>query len=417
LTVAKRKNPPSESGTVVHLHTGGGGSGDSQHVDDDEMQQLDAMEDGALSRAIEDIRTTEGASAEVLRIAPAEKMGRCRTYPISLFSQDRVGNDYGPGKYRVKFKGPGDKYIKGGGTFSIAEGINLAPPPGGGVSEVLALFKAERERDEADRAKRKGEWLEWAKLLAPLMAPKILDLIGGGSKGPSIRDLVATMKDMKDLQAPAQNLTTQFSEVINILQGAKDLVGDDGGRPSTASTGATLVDLLRDFIQSPAMGALASAIPGFGGQTAALPSPAFPAGPALAAPPVPAVNSGSAPATAANCSPPGTQGPDVLAQLNWLRHTLTQLLVQANKQANPRLYAEVVLDNLPPFIEPKALLARLEADGWWAELQQVDGRIAPLAPWFLKFRNYSVRLLHKRTDPPDVPDQPRPMQEGEGEFE
>lgn len=379
------------------------------------MAQIDAMEDGALSRAIEEVRNTEGASAEVHRIMPPERAGFCRRYAMSIFSQERIAADYGAGKYRVKFKGPGDKYIKGGGTISIAEGISAAPPAGASaVSEVLALFKAEREREEQDRAKRKGEWLEWAKLLAPLVAPKILDMIGGGSKGPSIRDLVATMKDMKDLQAPSANLTTQFSEVMNILQGAKDLVGDDGGK---SSTGATLVDLLRDFIQSPAMGALANAIPGMGAAPrqlpSGLPSTGSPAGPATAAPQALAANSGSAPATAAP-SPAGQ--PDMLAQLNWLRGTLAQLLIQATKQSNPRLYAEVVLDNLPEFVPAKDLLERLSAPDWWTQLQRADARIATHEAWFTKFRNAAIRLLRHRLTPP--PQEPQPMTDGErSEFE
>lgn len=412
---------------MVHLHTSSGNSNAPEHADDDEIAEIDAMEDGALSRAIEDVRQTEGATAEVHRQTPVERAGFCRRYPVSLFSNERIATDFGPGKYRVKFKGPGDKYIKGGGTFSIAESLNAAPAAATGVTEVLALFKAERERDESDRAKRKGEWIEWAKLLAPLALPKILEMIGGGSKAPSLRDMVATMKDMKDLQAPQQDLTAQFNQVLGILEGAKNLVGDEVG----SKVGSTWVDLLRDFLQSPAMGALASAIPGMGAASGpgnfqnALPSQGSPAAPAIAAPRGPVASSGSAPATVASCSPNATpQGPDMLAQLNWLRGTLAQLLVQANKQANPRLYAEVVLDNLPPFIPAKDLLERLSGESWWIDLQRADGRIAGHAEWFLKFRNYAIRSLRRElekaepaADPASRVNQPMAA-EGEGsEFE
>lgn len=411
--MARGKKTPPEGGTVVHLHTGSGGSGDSQHVDDEEMAEIDAMEDGALSRAIEEVRNTEGASAEVHRIMPPERAGFCRRYAMSVFSQERIAADYGAGKYRVKFKGPGDKYIKGGGTISIAEGVNTAPPAAAsGMTDILALFKTERERDKEERAKADERWYKWAALIVPLVAPKLIELIGGGSKGPSIRDLVATMKDMKDLQAPPANLTSQFSEVMNILQGAKDLVGDDGGK---SSTGATLVDLLRDFIQSPAMGALANAIPGMGAVPRQLPSGLLstgsPAGPASAALQAPAASSASAPATAA----PSPGQPDMLAQLNWLRATLAQLLIQATKQSNPRLYAEVVLDNLPEFVPPKDLLERLSAEDWWTQLQRADARIAPHEAWFTKFRSGAIRLLRHRLTPPE---EPQPMTDGErNEFE
>jgi hypothetical protein len=423
LTVAKRKKDPPETGTVVHLHTGNSGSGDAQHADDDEIAEIDAMEDGALSRAIEEVRNTEGASAEVHRIMPPDRAGFCRRYAMSVFSQERIAADYGAGKYRVKFKGPGDKYIRGGGTISIAEGLNTAPPTAAtGMTDVLALFKAERDRDKEERAKADERWFKWATLLVPVLGPKLVELIGGGSKGPSIRDLVATMKDMKDLQAPATNLTTQFSEVMNILQGAKDLVGDDGG----GKTGSTWVDLLRDVMNGPAMGAIASAIPGLA-SAPRLSLPGSPVAPVSAAPPAPAGNSESAPATAASCSP---QKADMLEQLNWLRLTLAQMLIQAQKQGNPRLYAEVVLDNLPPFITPQDLLKRLSAESWWTQLQQVDQRLAAHEAWFVRFRNVAVKLLRRRTEatapgapaeapaPQAGPGFNQPMTEGEGgEFE
>jgi hypothetical protein len=389
LTVAKRKNTPPESGSVVHLHVGDRGSGDSQQAGDDEIQQIDAMEDGELFRAIEEVRNTEGATAEVHRIMPAEKAGFCKRYPVSVFSHERIATDYGAGRYRVKFKGPGDKYIRGGGTFSIAESLNVTPAATG-VSEVLALFKSERERDEQERQKRKGEWIEWAKLLAPLALPKILEMIGGGSKAPSLRDMVATMKDMKDLQAPQQDLTAQFSQVLGILEGAKNLVGDDSG----SKVGSTWVDLLRDFLQSPAMGALASAIPGMAsppGLPSGLPAGSLQA-PVNVGPPAPVASSGSAPGTAASSKPEA----DMLAQLNWLRGTLAQLLIQANKQANTRLYAEVVLDNLPPFVSPQELLEHFSADDWWTQLQRADSRIAVHAEWFGKFRVHAIKLLNRR---------------------
>ncbi len=418
LMAGKKKNSAPERGSVVHFHVGDGAPGDERQADDEEISAIDSLEEGQLSRAIEEVRNTEGAYAEVHRILPPEKEGFCRKYPVSIFSHERIATDYGPGKYRVRFKGPGDKYIKGGGTFAIAESLTAATAGGmTGVDQVLALFKAERERDKEEAARKKGEWLEWAKLLAPLVAPKILDLLGGGSKAPSLRDMVATMKDMKDLQAPQADLTAQFSQVIGILEGAKSLVGDDGGN----KVGSTWVDLLRDFMASPAMGALASAIPIMGRAPNGLPSGSLIATqsrnpPVAATPPLAAGPTDGAPGAVA----PGS--PDMLAQLNWLRGTLAQLLVQVHKQANPRLYAEVVLDNLPPFITAKELLERLGSDTWWTQLQSIDARVAPHAEWFQKFRDYAVKSLRRRerkaelqSEPPPGDGLNQPMAEGEGD--
>src|ERR1700761_7394024 len=410
--MAKKKKSPGESaGNVINLHVDSGGAAPPE-TDEDEFADLDAAEEGQLSRAIEDVRRVEGAKAEVLKEVDA-RWAYCRTYAIAAFTHDRVAQDFGAGKYRVRFKGPGDKYIRGGGGFDIAEGVGGAATPvaAGPVAELLAVLKEERAREREERDRKKGEMLEWVKLLAPIFGPKLLEMFSGGAKGPTLPELIRAVKDMKDLQGPTQGITEQFSQVMTVLQGAKDLVGDDGG----AKAGSTWVDLIRDFIQSPAAGALASAIPGMGMRPAA-PAPAVP--PAGARAILPAFAQGAAaappPATGSGDVPPGD---DMLQQLNWLRGTVAQLLVQAQKQANPRLYAEVVLDNLPPYIPPQALLERLSADSWWTQLQQLDGRLTPFAEWFQKFRDYAVRALTRqlrKTEEQNAgPQDPQPMSEGE----
>jgi hypothetical protein len=417
----KKKNSGSGGSPTLNLVVNGSGNATiDRETDAEELESIDDLEDGQLFRAMDEVRQVEGAKAEVYRVAPADKIGHCRSYPVSVFSLEKVRADHGPGKYRVRFKGPGDKYIKGGSTFDIAEGLNDAAPASsatGAVETVLALFKAEREREEADRAKKTSQWWEVAKLCLPLALPKILEMIGGGRNlGP--RDLLGMMKDMKDLQAPAADLNTQFQTVLSVLQGAKELVGDG------EKVGSTWVDLLRDFLGSPAAGALASAIPGMIPRPPALPPRLPPTGstsPVTAAPQVPAGSSESAASTAA---PSGS--PDVFQQLNWLRATLVSLLAQAHKGANPRLYGEVVLDNLPPFIKDKDLLDRLNAPDWFAQLQQIEPHVAPHAEWFQKFRDYVVRALTRRlrkgeemgappAPPPNapLPDLNQPMQEEE----
>jgi hypothetical protein len=86
----------------------------------------------------------------------------------------------------------------------------------------------------------------------------------------------------------------------------------------------------------------------------------------------------------------------VIQQLQWLRGTITQLLVQAAKNSRPRIYAEVVLDNLPDFITPQDLIDRLLNENWLQQLQQIDARVAQHAEWFGRFREYVLRALERR---------------------
>ena len=432
--MAKRAKTAGANGAqTINLHVGTG-----EHADDADDQEafdaLDKEEGGALSQAVEQLRAIGGTKADVFRVLPVDRAGFCRSYSASVFSAERIATDYGPGRYRVKFKGPDEKYLKGGTLpLDIAEGLTPFAPAalaGGGVQDLIAIFREERNLEKANDERKKAERLEWVKLLAPLLAPKLLEMFGG-QKGPSLSEMARTLKDLKDLQGPPTDLNSQFQQVVGILQGAKDLVGDDGG----GKTGSTWVDLLRDFLSSPAAGALASAIPGMMPQGPMLqPSPApstsaaaLPSPNANAGPPGSVASSGSAPVTA-----PASQGPDVFQQLTWLRQTLGAMLVQAQRGSQPRLYAEVVLDNLPPFIAPKDLLARLSAADWWTQLQGIDGRVAPHAEWFQKFRDNAVKMLARRerkaaeaaapppaqTPEPRLPGKNEPMQGVEGgDFE
>lgn len=398
--MAKAKKKAANGAPTLHLHVDNGSAGAAEReTDEDEFAELDNMEEGQLSRAIEEIRTVEGAKAELRRVLPAEKEGYCRSYPVSVFTLDRVSADYGPGRYRVAFKGPGDKYIRGGGTFSIAEGMQSAAPAaaGTGVQDLLALFKAQDEKRLADREKDNERWFKWVSLLAPILGPKVLELFGG-SKGTSLADMIRAVKDLKELQAPTQDLSSQFGQVVQILEGARAIIGDDGGG---SKTGSTWVDLIRDLANGPAAAALVGAMPMMG-RSPVQSHQMLPNAPSVASVcSVPLPASATPPAGAPAGPAPSNS---VIQQLHWLRETLGQLVAQATKKANPRLYVEVMLDNLPPFITPKELLERLAAPDCLTQLQQLDPRVTAQLEWFTKFRDLAVRVLERRLrrgDPPE----------------
>ena len=87
---------------------------------------------------------------------------------------------------------------------------------------------------------------------------------------------------------------------------------------------------------------------------------------------------------------------NLLAQLQWLRGTLGQLLIQAQKKSNPRLYAEVVLDNLPPEITEASLFERLSKDDWLQQLSQLEAQVAQHAEWLGKFRDHLLKALRRK---------------------
>jgi hypothetical protein len=437
--VAKKKTPNGETagGTVIHMHAGGAASGGAPLLteeDDPELDSLDDNERGVLADALEQVRSVAGSSIDVWRIAPAHRVGYCRAYPSAAFSVDKVAKDYGPGGYRVRAKGPNDRYLKGGSAkFEIAEGLDsgpAAPAAGTGIADLIALMKEDRDRQREEREKGDERWFKWATLLAPVLGPKLLDIFGGGGgKNPTLKDMIEAQVMLKNLSDKPPDMTAQFEQVMRVIEGAKNLVGDDN------KAGSTWVDLIRDGLSAakPVIAKVAAALPmGPLPLTGRSMLPSLPSTPAAGSAPssatAPPAMPASAPASAAPPAPPSQDGADVglLEKLNWLRGTLEQLHYQASKNANPRLYAEVTLDNLPPFISVDELAGRLAAPQWWTELNQLDNRIAAQEVWFDEYRAALLRLVDRKkrkeqraATPPPVapPDNNEPTYTGDESVE
>src|SRR6266581_97548 len=94
-----RKKAASSGETTLKIVTGSS----SGEADGDEIEELDAIEGGELSRALEEMRTVSGAKVEVYRLEP--EPGFCANIPVALFTHEKIGEDWGPGKYKIRFKG------------------------------------------------------------------------------------------------------------------------------------------------------------------------------------------------------------------------------------------------------------------------------------------------------------------------
>jgi hypothetical protein len=395
--MAKKKAAAGDGpvASVVNLRVSSENS-PAQEVDEDEFEDLDRIEDGGLSRAIEELRSSEGVHAEVHRVSGGTSQGFCRKYPIAVFSQERIAQDYGAGKYRVRLKGPGDKYIKGGGTFEVAEAVHAPAAPANNMQDLLALLREQREQD---RNAKKTDYLEWARVLVPLLGPKILDTMFG-QKGPTLTELVTALKATKDLTdvPPQKGITEQFEQVFALIQGAKELVGEE-------KSGSTWVDLVRDALGAakPVLGKLAGALP-IPGMLPSGPQPlltattapmAVPSQPVPAARPASAPTSGSAPEQGSP-SPAGATDMGMLQTLQWLKSAAADLAFHANRQANPRLYGELMIDNLPPFITLQQLKEQLEKPDWWQNFVMLEKAVEPYQEWFTRCRNYMLRVATAR---------------------
>lgn len=93
----------------------------------------------------------------------------------------------------------------------------------------------------------------------------------------------------------------------------------------------------------------------------------------------------------------------MMQKLMWIRQLTQTLIVHAIKDHSPDTYAEVVLDNLPPFITEQEILERLTPDNAVAQLARLNPQVTEYAPWFEQFR---VAVLDMLSDDPEEPAPP-----------
>lgn len=83
----------------------------------------------------------------------------------------------------------------------------------------------------------------------------------------------------------------------------------------------------------------------------------------------------------------------MLALLPWLKNQLEFLIVQAARDRDPALYAELMVDNLPDAVKPENLVQLVSQDNWWTVLQNFNPQVKPYQGWFTGFRQELLVML------------------------
>lgn len=295
---------------------------------------------------------------------PGERGGWCAEYQTGELSLSGLRDTFGGGRYKIQGRGISGGRIIAQRTLDV---IDTPKPPGangganGGI-DVAALAAALKPGDNA-----------MLPLLLKMMesnTQQMTALFNGlnrqsDNKQPSAMELVALIKALQPEKRDGEE-----SAVALLLKGL-DLGREMGGG------GTDWMDLAKSGLGlvKPLVEAQARAAP-------ALPAPVAP----------PAVTPPALAPPAQSAQPAPTNGVDpMLQQLGWLKAQLNNLVIQAAKHnagrgGDPELYADIVLDNLPPYIDPEQLYARLAAEDALAQLVQVDARVNQYLPWFAAFR-------------------------------
>lgn len=319
---------------------------------------------------------------------PGKKAGYCKTYAVGDLSLDTIREEFGGGKYRIRVTDPQGKYV----TMTTVDIVDLPKPaqpaaapavaPGADLSGIAALLAAVKPNAPTGDG-------GLAQIMTVMMAQQkattdmIIALMNKPAPtGPSLTDLLALIKAEKGEKTDPVALLLQGLELGKSIAGG----GGETGMLDVAKQG---LELITPLVQ----------------QRMETPAPAAPAR-RLAAPPAPAAPPPVAATATDQPVQPAPEGANVkvIQQLQWLKAQLNVLVHHAVRGKTPALYAEVMLDNLPPFVTVEDIHQHIGADDALDNLAKIDARVLDHREWFEDFREAVVEFLSPEEDEQDGDD-------------
>lgn len=351
-----------------------------------ELEELNEQEDGELFRVTDELRATQGVRLIFTRTLPAEQAGYVGEMTPAEFTMERIKQSFGPGTYKVRCMGPRG-FVKGGGTVRIA----ASATPTQATTPLDAYFAMMQQIDE----KQSARMLQYAQIFGPVLVavlgrnsgPDLSQLLPA-LRGPSLADITATLSNLKQLSGAESTPVDQFVKALTV---AKEL--------TTGSTGETnWLDVVREVLGA-AKPALQDVITGIA-KSQALSTGVVQGAVGSTAPLLTQSNPAVAlsPVTSDSSPTISTEGAPMFGQLQlmqWLRGELDKLIIHAQKDHDPELYAEVLLDSIPDGVSIEMLLPYLGRSDWWQVLSSFHPNVAPYFGWFLKLRTVIIEMIQE----------------------
>lgn len=317
-----------------------------------------------LARALAEIGASGGGRVKAERVNPERKaLEYVDDFDAATFSLKELQRMYGGGEYRLTVRDSHGRYVRSGRVV-IAQPLQPreAHDPLQKVTEAIAEQSKQLQT-----------------FIAAFMLQQRATPAPAASADEVRRQIIQDLQMMRELLgAPGAGL--EVSKVLEVLQlgiemGRKAEGGGDDWVALAAraldSLGEPLRNLLAQIAAARANGAAASPAPP--GAPAARPGLELPAAPAV--PP-------AAPAPASGVQQPKGNGAmfgfDVLG--GFKPKAIEFLIGKARAGADPTLYADVILDNVPDMALP--LLEQLVRGDVVENLAQFDPRVKDFAEWF-----------------------------------
>lgn len=354
-----------------------GAQGDS---DDD----LDEEEQDFLA-ALTEVEGAESLRWQLWRIKTAydpKPPGFVAELSATELKLSEVQTRYGAGKYKVRGINAKGQYV-GGKSFEIANDITRKEvAPRHETNDVLTMLQSLNEREE--RRAEKSSAL-WALALPAAIAaiPALMQAMRGTPNDP-----LTMIAALKTLQPTAPDHSALLLKLI-------DVAADNKGGGEESPFLSLAKDAAKDLL--PALANKLNAMP------SAAPPSAIP------------IHATVQPAELAVAQQPqNAEEQSMFALLGWAKQTLQYLTSQAQKNSDPELYADWLMDNVPTNIDIRKFAEYLRQENWADVLQQFHEPIKNHLKWFAEFRVALIMILdenEKAESGPLVP--PNDLTEGE----
>jgi hypothetical protein len=371
---------------TVEEHDEGGESGGELEISDATGAPRD--EDADALQELYELDGGSGARFEVRRTSPAEFVGYVGTYSRDAFSLDTLQEQWGGGNFTIRVRGTGGNYV-GSKTITLAgkakhkaESVvnaQAAPVASGDGGQLAGVLSAIQKNNEAQMT------MVMSLLTAVLSKPAPV--------APPAPDPLAMIAALKGIMKPENSEGGAVKLLLQGIELGKGL-GEAGGETNMMDLVAKGFDTIKEA---------ASLAP------APVPAPVRAPVQRLAAPVPNHPAPGMVPATEPAGEPPMT---DQMKQIQWLRQQAGMLVKLAEKKKDPELYAEVFLDNLPPFVPAQLVYDTMSKPGAVAQLAMLNAAVGTHAEWFESFRAAVIDLLEG-----DEEDEPGAEESGEGQLD
>jgi hypothetical protein len=330
----------------------------------DSLDEWDALDDA------------EGLKFQVHKLPTraGEREAYCYTYTGADLSLDTIRETFGGGTYRITARDSKNQYA-GSKRVSI---IDLPKPPVT-ARDGEYLSRGERSGTEALTLIMKV-MEEQGKLLTSLLTRPPPP----PQSGPTALELIQLIKAMEP------KTSDPIGTLLKGIELGKSLGGGGDDEDGILGLGKS------------ALGALAPLI----AQQAAKPKPAMPAAAPSAQLTAPPATNGAAEPAATPKQENAVPMDDIQKKIAWLRIVTADLVARASRSKDPELYAEVLLDNLPPFITEQEIFERMSEPDAIDKLAMLNPHVKQYKEWFEHFRKAVIDSFDEDEEAPPEVDSP-----------